>query len=147
MENFQKVLSGNGESYSIPVDGVGKAIEVITASQTLTADQSGKLLLIGTDALVLTLPSTEAGLVYNFANIGAAGNNIITVSPAAADGIAGTITLAATVVVLDGTIDKDVINTKASSQAGDALTVTATGTAGTTAWLSSRDSGIWAREV
>lgn len=122
-------------------------IETITADATLSLDDTGKVFLVGTDALTITLPSTNFGTRYTFINSGAAANNIITVSPQAADGIAGTITLAAAVVVLDGTIDKDAINTKASSQAGDCITIVGTGTAGTTAWLVESSTGIWAQEA
>jgi hypothetical protein len=122
-------------------------VEVISANTTLTVEDSGKTFLVATDALTITLPSTATGLEYTFINSGAAGNNIITVSPAAADGISGTITLAASVVVLDGTVNKDAINTKATSQAGDAITIVGSGTAGVTAWLVKSSTGIWAREA
>ena len=69
----------------------------------------------------------------------------MTISPVAADGIAGTITLAATVVVLDGTVDKDAVNTKASSITGDAIKITGTGVTGITAWLVNNSTGIWAQ--
>lgn len=133
----------NGEVSVIKRDGV----VTLTADTTLTYEDSGLTFLIATDALTITLPDTKKGISYSFINSGAAGNNIITVSPQAADGIAGTITLAASVVVLDGTVDKDAINTKATSQAGDALHIVGTGTAGTTAWLVQGSTGIWAQEA
>lgn len=119
----------------------------ITADKTLTYEESGNVFLVGTDALTVTLPSTKAGIKYTFINSGAAGNNIITVSPQAADGIAGTVTLASSVVVLDGTVDKDAINTKATSQAGDCISIIGTGVAGTTAWIVEGSTGIWAAEA
>lgn len=125
----------------------GNITETITANKTLTYDDSGTVYLVGTDALVITLPDTEEGVEYTFVNSGAAGNNIITVSPQATDGIAGTVTLAATVVVLDGTVDKDVINTKATSIAGDSIRIVGTGVAGVTAWVITGSTGIWAREA
>ncbi len=134
-----KVLSDNF--------GIVDDVEVITVSKTLRVEDSGKTFSVATDALDITLPATIKGLEYEFVNSGAAGNNIMTISPAAADGIAGTITLAATVVVLDGTIDKDAINTKASSIAGDSIRIVGTGITGTTAWLVKSSTGIWAREV
>lgn len=119
-------------------------IETITANRTLTVADSGKTFLVGTDALVITLPATVKGCKYKFVNSGAAGNNIITVAPVAADGIAGTITLAATVVVRAGTVNTSVVNTKATSQKGDTLEIEGTGVTGTSAWLISSNSGIWA---
>lgn len=127
--------------------GVVDDVEVLTANKTLTVADSGKTFSIATDALVITLPSTIIGLEYTFQNGGADGNNIMTISPAAADGISGTVTLAATVVELSGVVDKDLINTKASSISGDAATIRGTGTAGTEAWLLDRSTGIWASEA
>jgi hypothetical protein len=127
--------------------GILSDVVVISADTTLRVEDSGKTFLVATDALTITLPSTASGVKYTFINSGADGNNIITVSPAAADGIAGTVTLAATVVVLDGTVDKDLINTKASSILGDACTIVGSGTAGTGAWFIKGSTGIWAREA
>ena len=71
-------------------------------------------------------------------------NNIITISPQAADGIAGTITLAGTVVVRAGTVNVDLVNTKASSKVGDSVTIVGTGVAGVSAWIIKGSTGIWA---
>lgn len=119
-------------------------IEKLTASKTLTNADSNKVFLIGTDALVITLPPTEMGLKLTFINSGAAGNNIITISPQAADGIAGTITLASSVVTRVGTVDVDLVNTKATSTNGNAVTIMGTGVAGTGAWYILSSTGIWA---
>lgn len=124
-----------------------KVIEVITENRTLTAADSGKTFLVATDGLVITLPPTEEGLEFEFINSGAAGNNIITISPAAADGIAGKFTLASSVVVADGTVNKDIINTKATSITGDHVEILGTGVTGTTAYLITHSSGIWARQA
>jgi hypothetical protein len=118
----------------------------ITDNTTLTVHDHNKLITVGVDAKVITLPATVKGLRYRFSNIGADGNNIITISPAAADGIAGIITLASSVVALDGTVNKDVINTKATSKLGNSLTIVGTGTSGTSAWVVESSTGIWARE-
>jgi len=117
---------------------------VLTESTTLTAADSGKIFGIGTDALVITLPATQAGLDFTFINIGAAGNNIITISPQAADGIAGTITLASSVVTRVGTVDTDLVNTKATSTKGNSVKISGTGVAGTGAYYILSSTGIWA---
>lgn len=119
-------------------------VVTLTANETLTSGDSGKTFLIGTDALVITLPATELGAEFTFINIGAAGNNIITVSPQAADGIAGTITLASSIVTRVGTVDTDLVNTKATSTKGNAVTIVGTGVAGTGAWYIKNSTGIWA---
>lgn len=122
-------------------------VEIIAANRTLRIEDSGKTFMVATDALVITLPATVAGVEYTFMNSGADGNNIITVSPAAADGISGTVTLAATVVSLSGVVDKDLINTKATTISGDTSTIVGTGIAGTEAWLLKGSTGIWASEA
>ena len=130
-------------------DGAGFVdnVEVITADKTLRVEDSGKTFMLATDALVVTLPSTIKGFEYTFMNSGADGNNIVTVSPAAADGISGTVTLAATVVSLSGVVNKDLINTKATSISGDTSTILGTGVEGVTAWLLKGSTGIWASEA
>ena|SRR5436190_19869831 len=125
-------------------DAENEIVETITANRTLTAADSGKTFLIATDALTVTLPATIKGCKFKFKNSGAAGANIITVAPVAADGIAGTITLAATVVVRPGTVNTSIVNTKATAVPGDTLEIVGTGVTGTKAWLIDSTSGIWA---
>jgi len=135
----------NGETWNKISIGGPEIIELVTANKTLSASDSGKTFLIGADALVITLPATSFGLKFTFVNFGAAGAQIMTISPQAADGIAGTVTLAASVVVLDGTVDKDLVNTKATSQAGDRATILGSGIPGTKAWILTESGGIFAQ--
>lgn len=121
-------------------------VVILTDNYSLLAEDSGKVFLIGTDAKVISLPATVAGLKYTIINSGAAGNNIVTISPVAADGISGTITLAASVVVDAGVVNKDLINTKTTAKAGDTVTLIGTGVTGTTAWIIVSSTGIWAAE-
>ena len=121
-------------------------VVILTDNYSLLAEDSGKVFLIGTDAKVISLPATVAGLKYTIVNSGAAGNNIVTISPVAADGVSGTITLAASVVVDAGVVDKDLINTKATAKAGDTVTLIGTGVTGTTAWIIVSSTGIWAAQ-
>ncbi|GEJ46016.1 hypothetical protein [Chryseobacterium sp. ON_d1] len=141
MDNY--VTYSNGE-----VGEVEKVYAIaVTDNTTLTANDSGKIILVGTDAKTITLPPSKAGLTFTFVNIGAAGNNILKVSPVSTEGISGTITLASSVVVLDGTVNKAAINTKATSVSGDSLTILGTGLAGSKAWVVTASTGIWAREA
>ena len=71
----------------------GNYVETITASKTLSYIDSGKVFLVGTDALTITLPATKTGVKYTFVNSGAAGNNIITISPNSSDAIKGNLCL------------------------------------------------------
>lgn len=127
-------------------DGVNPPVTVLTDSATLTEEQSGGVFCIATDAKVISLPATKSGLKYTVINTGAAGNNIVTISPVAADGISGTFTLAASVVVDAGVVDKDIINTKATAKCGDFVTLLGTGVTGTKAWIVIGSAGIWAAE-
>jgi hypothetical protein len=119
----------------------------ITASTTLTEADAGKSFNIATDALVVTLPLIEAdsiGMEFTFRNTGADGNNIITLSPASADGINGTIANAAADSVASGVVNKDLINTKATSNNGDWVKLRAVST---TKWYIEGGVGIWASQA
>jgi len=142
MENYQ-IAMANGETFSYPADGSGKNIEVLTASATLTADQSGRILQVATDALTFTLPATKKGLVYLIQNTGADGAAGITISPDEDDMIMGCYNQNGVLVTLTGTDDKDVVNTKATANKGDFFLIEADGSAG---WYVRGSSGIWLEE-
>ena len=140
-----RIAEGAGQRARIQASLEGtQQVVTLTASKTLTAEDSGKIFLIGTDALVITLPPTAEGLIYTFVNSGADGGAIITVSPAAADAIHGVFTLAASIVELSGTDNKDMINTKATAGTGDHARIVADGSVG---WFVIGGSGIWASEA
>lgn len=119
----------------------------ITASTTLTEADAGKSFNIATDALVITLPLIEAdsiGMEFTFRNTGADGNNIITLSPASADSINGTIANSAADSVASGVVNKDLINTKATANNGDWVKLRAVST---TKWYIEGGVGIWASQA
>jgi len=129
-----------------------KRIITLTDDYTCLAEDSGTVFLIGTDTKTVTLPSTLEGLVYTFVNIGAAGNNIITISPAAADKIQGNVaasdganadatTADGLVDVCAGNDDGDLVNTKATANPGDRVTILGDGSAG---WWIIEGVGDWA---
>jgi hypothetical protein len=69
---------------------------------------SGKTFLSNTKDVVFTLPAIAVGNVYTFINTGADGQNNLTISPNASDGI----------LYVGGLVDdKDLINTQAPSGA------------------------------
>lgn len=127
-------------------DGAGilDNVETLIANKTLRVEDSGKSFLIGTDALVVTLPATIKGLEYTFINSGADGNNLITISPDAADAIFGSVANAAADSVSGGAVDKDIVNTKATANKGDRITLVADGVDG---WYIKGGVGIWASEA
>ena len=120
------------------------SIETITADATISLDDSGSVFLVGTDALTISLPATQKGSTFTFINSGADGNNTITLSPVAADAIFGTIANAAADSVSGGVVDKDIVNTKATSNKGDRITIIGDGVDG---WYIVDGVGIWASEA
>jgi len=135
------VQKGGTSTTNGTLSGHKAVVETLTTSQTLDTADSGKVFLIATDSLTITLPATEAGLVYTFINSGADGNNIITISPNASDAIHGTVTLAGSVVEFSGSDDADIVNTKATANTGDMIQLIGDGSAG---WYSTMSQGIWA---
>ncbi len=106
------------------------------ADYTVLVGDSGKTFAIATDGKKFTLPATQSGLRFTFVNTGADGNNIITISPDAADAISGG-GLGA------GVDDKDLINTKATAKKYDYVTLVGDGAAG---WIIEELVGVWAKE-
>ncbi len=138
-----RTISGysNDEAYARTVE------ETVSASRTFTAADSGKTFNIATDALVMTLPLIDAdflGVTFTFRNTGADGNNIITLAPNALDAFHGTIANAAADSVSGGAVDKDFVNTKATSNKGDYVTVVAQSA---TDWYITGGVGIWASQA
>lgn len=106
-----------------------------SADYTITVADSGIRQDISA-SLVVTLPSTVAGVSYTFRNTGTNGTVQITISPAAADKIQGNGLTAAD--------NKDLVNTLATAKRGDTITIVGDGTDG---WLIHRITGTWAREA
>jgi hypothetical protein len=114
----------------------------LTVTQDVNANQAGGEFNIATDAKVITLPKIDAnnvGMEFKFRNTGADGNNIITISPNAADAIHGTVAA----IQSGGVADKDWINTKATANKGDWCSLVAL-EAGS--WYLTGGDGVWASE-
>lgn len=121
--------------------------ETVSASKTLTEDDSGKTFNVGTDALVITLPqitTNNLGMKFRFRNIGADAAVALTVSPNATDAVHGTIANAAADSVASGVVNKDIINTKATANKGDWIELVAVAA---TEWYITGGVGIWASEA
>jgi hypothetical protein len=128
----------------------GRKYVDVSTNKTLTAADAGIVQNVIADAVVVTLPSTADGLVFTVRNggdapagapVGAGSNQsaLVSVSPAAADGITGN--------GYTATVNKDAQNTKATANVGDEITLVGNGTAGVTAWTVAEVKGIWAREA
>ena len=110
-----------------------------TTTYTVTAADNATS-FVSKATTVYTLPSTLSGLLYTFVNEGKDGICQISVSPAAADGING--------AGVTTVINKDIINTLATSKKGDYILIAAgAGAAGVTAWSVVAQRGIWAKEA
>lgn len=112
-------------------------VETVTESQTLSYNDSGKVFLVGVDALTITLPATKAGVRFTFINSGADDAVLITVSPNANDAIIGTIAA----VIATGSDDGDLTNTKSGANKGDWVTIVGDGVSG---WYITGGDGVWA---
>lgn len=142
MANATTVSSGPGN----------RATEHIDSTKTFAATDSGVVQNIVTDGLTLTLPaSATVGSGYTIVirnggatqssgvgdGAGANGTVGITLLGASGDGITGGGFTAA--------INKFAINTKATSQVGDEITLVASGANTATAWLIQELKGVWVR--
>lgn len=110
--------------------------ETKSANYTVDAEDYGKIIYIDTDAKVITLPAIATSGWVTFVNAGGFGTVIITLSPDANDKIMGP--------DIAGTDNKDLINTKATAQRGDFVTLkygTAEG------WMVTAMRGTWAEEA
>ena len=122
---------------------IAKQLIIAAASRTLTKEESGAVVLVATDALVMTLPaaSERPGMAFTFVNGGADAANILDVQPASGDGIVGSVPNAAGDSVASGTDDEHLKNTKASANNGDRVTLMSDGNAD---WYITSGVGIWA---
>lgn len=119
----------------------------ITANTTLTVADSGETINVATDAITATLPAITAaniGMTFRFRNTGADGAVKLNISPAAADGINGTIPNAAADSVASGVVNKDFANTKATANNMDYVVLEAVEL---TKWAITGGVGIWASEA
>ena len=114
----------------------------ISVSGSIDTNQAGQEFNIATDALTITLPKIEShnlGMEFTFRNTGADANNIITLSPNAADAFHGTVAA----VQAGGVDNKDWINTKATANKGDWCSIKAVAL---TDWYLTGGDGVWASE-
>jgi hypothetical protein len=123
--------------------GLGRLgnVQTISGATTLTKNESGAIYEVDTDA-VITLPPVVSGCEFTFQDVGADTAVEITLSPDAADGIIGTIANAAADSVASGVVDKDFVNTKATTVKGDYIKIRG----GVDGWYIVGGVGIWASE-
>lgn len=119
------------------VDSYGDTVrETVSVDKTLDAEDSGKVFFVDTDAKTITLPAVAGLAGIKIVNIGAYGTIAVTVSPDAVDMIEGPDITAAD--------NKDIVNTKATAQRGDYITLEYGDANG---WVITEKKGVWAREA
>lgn len=131
-------------------------ISTVSDDKTLTEDESGQIFVVDTDAKTMTLPAvaTVGKCKYTFINGGADGAVALTISPDEDDAIFGNLsssvganadatTANGLVAQSGGADDKDIVNTKATANKGDRITLVSDGSTG---WWITEGVGIWASE-
>jgi len=112
--------------------------EVEGAAKTLDINDSGKVFVCTTTTdSVVTMPATAVHGTFTIINGAQDGDHLTSVDPVSADGIAGWDS--------GNTDNKGMLNTKATSKAGDYLTVTGSGLTGGLMIAGGR--GVWASEA
>lgn len=109
-----------------------------TAAKTIDAADSGKAIVcVSTSDIVVTLPATAVEGWWTIVNGAQDGDHLVSISPNGNDAVTG----------WDGagTDDKDFSNTKATSKAGDYMTIMASGLASGVKIAGGR--GVWAAEA
>lgn len=118
-------------------DKLGESGEVLTGrtlTDNATLTGSDRVILMGTDAKLITLPSavTYPFKVITLVNIAADGAAILDIAPATGEKING------------NTANKKYRNTKATAIQGDCTTLWSNGVDG---WWTVSERGIWAKEA
>jgi len=122
-----------------------KPYENIDTNKTLALADCGVIQNVIADSVTITLPATIAGATFTIRNggvpvasgpagSGSNGQLLVTVAPNASDQIAG--------LNFTATDNKAALNTKATAQVGDYITLVADATNG---WCVQDAKGIWAR--
>lgn len=124
----------NIESHRDPFEGYTHVLK--SANYTVAATDTGTVIWVDTDAVVITLPAVDGLSGIVIANAAAYGVSGVAISPNAADLI-----VAAGVNAAD---NKDLINTKATAARQDFAEIDYGDADG---WAARRMRGVWAREA
>lgn len=123
----------NVDTIRDPFEGYAHVLK--SANYTVTAAESGTVIWVDTDAVVITLPAVEGIGAVVVANAAAYGVSGVKISPNASDMIEG-----AGITAAD---DKDLINTKATAARQDFAEIDYGDANG---WVARRVRGTWVRE-
>ena len=133
-------LTGRATSFpngvrSYPSDSRTELLTATTDTLVTTTDSGATFICTNTSGTTITLPSIAVGNVFTIVN-GAPDGTILTIDPAALDGIA---------YAGSSTDNKDLINTAATAKKGDYVTL-GSGLS-TAAWQVYEIQGVWAKEA
>ena len=113
------------------------AIEKTANYSLVTNDDSGKQFISKLDGIIFSLGSaSNFGNTITFVNVAEDGKSELSVSPEALDSID---------YINSSVVNKDIVNTKATSKKGDYVTLASMDGAG--AWQVVAVRGIWAKEA
>ena len=118
------------------VHAVTGLVSATKTTGTLAEADSGKVLLVDTDAQTITLPATVVGMTFTLVNGGVDGAVNLKIAPNASDKIMGNGYTSAD--------NKFVQNTKATAKKGDFLVLVGDGVNG---WFVQEVRGTWAKEA
>lgn len=125
---LSKIGDGATQWTSLPYTNLAGFYTAPTVSTTLTTGDCGKVIGVGTDALTHKVPLASAGCKFTFANIGAAGHNIISIASTSTGVFVGTCTSVAQSTLISSSSGSVLTNTKATAQLGDSVTLVSLGT-------------------
>ena len=125
------VVAAGGKLTQEGGGAVVRPVRIVTANVSLTAAESGLILICDAADLVITLPATVAGLIFTVVCAAVSAGTGLSLSPAAADKIN------------EGTANKDLINSGATDVLGDSVTLVSDGVTG---WYTINKIGTWAAE-
>jgi len=111
-------------------------VETLTQAKTLDAQDTGKIFESALDSMVYTLPATAYGYTFTFVNTAADSSAKLSISPHSDDKIMGP--------DIAGVDDKDLINTAATQDKGDTVTLVGDGSLG---YYVHYIHGTWAAEA
>jgi hypothetical protein len=130
------------------ITGLQKLVAGGAAYTVGSAVDGDAVIMTATDDATITLPDAAAGNAgkrITVVNTGADGAAKVSISPHSSDGIFGGVHGAAggDLVSFSGTVDKDAINTKATTKKGDYLVLVSDGSTG---WFVIGGKGVWASQ-
>jgi len=128
--NYDSTLPHTDRDGVFHPQGMTSKVISTAVNRTMTADESGSVVIVTAADKVITLPATQAGLQYTITlgNGGLSSGTGLSISPNASDKINA------------AADDTDYVNTGATDAVGDSVTVVGDGAGG---WYITDQTGTW----